>query len=233
MAQRCFALIPAAGAGARAGAPSPKQYVPLNGEAMLVHTIRAFIRSPAIAAVRVVLCADDTWADSADAAAIRAEAGTRLGFVQAGGASRARSVANGLEALAAEAAADDWVLVHDAARPCITPAMIGGLIDALADDPLGGLLAWPVPDTLKRADASGRVEATIARQGLWLAQTPQMFRIGLLRAAYAAAPGVTDEAGAVEALGHAPRLCLGSARNFKVTYPADFELAAACLRLAD
>ncbi len=231
MAQRCFALIPAAGAGTRAGAPLPKQYVPLNGEAMLVHTIRAFVRSPGIAGVRVVLAADDPWGGSADAASIRAEAGARLGFVQVGGPTRAQSVANGLEALSKEASADDWVLVHDAARPCITPAMIGELIDVLANDPVGGLLAWPVPDTVKRADASGRVEATIARTGLWLAQTPQMFRIGLLRAAYMAASDVTDEAGAIEALGHAPRLCMGSARNLKVTYPADFDLASAYLRL--
>ncbi len=232
MAHRCYALIPAAGAGARAGAALPKQYVPLNGEAMLVHTIRAFVRSPAIAGVRVVLAADDPWGGSADAAAIRAEGGMRLGFDRVGGATRAQSVANGLEVLAKEASPDDWVLVHDAARPCITPAMIGGLIDTLSGDPVGGLFAWPVPDTLKRADAAGRVEATVARVGLWLAQTPQMFRIGLLRAAYAAAPDVTDDAGAIEALGHAPRLCLGSARNLKVTYPADFDLASAYLRLS-
>ena len=230
MAPRCFALIPAAGAGIRAGAAVPKQYVPLNGEPMLVHTIRAFVRCPAIATVRVILAPDDAWGDSADAATIRAEAGARLLFDRVGGATRSQSVVNGLRVLASMALADDWVLVHDAARPCISARMIADLVAELADDSIGGLLAVPVPDTLKRADAAGRVATTIARDGVWMAQTPQMFRLGLLNSAYMTAKHVTDEAGAVEAAGFAPRLCVGSARNLKVTYPQDFELASRFLR---
>ena len=232
MPQSFLALIPAAGIGARSGVAGPKQYASLNGEAMLVHCIRAFIRVPAVAVVRVVLASDDRWADSDAAWRIRAEAGARLKFDRVGGATRAQTVANGLAALAADAAPADWVLVHDAARPCITAAAIASLISTLADDPIGGLLAVPVADTLKRAGSDGRVVATVPRDALWLAQTPQMFRLGMLRQAYAHTMQATDEAGAMEALGHAPRLCPGSPRNLKVTYAGDFDLAAACLRAA-
>ena len=152
-----------------------------------------------------------------------------------GGATRAESVFNGLgHLLATGAQAHDWVLVHDAARCLITPAQIEALIDACTPDAVGGLLALPLPDTLK-AERDGRVAATIDRAGKWLAQTPQMFRIGPLHAAYAAHAasgfvGITDEASAMESAGHAPRLVRGSAQNFKVTYPEDFALAEAVLR---
>jgi 2-C-methyl-D-erythritol 4-phosphate cytidylyltransferase len=230
MTPRCFALIPAAGAGARAAAALPKQYVPLNGEAMLVHALRAFLNVTRIAMVQVVLAPEDAWPASEDARAICDEGGARLRFAGIGGATRARSVMAGLSALSGCARDDDWVLVHDAARPCITPRMIDRLIDALVDDPAGGLLALPVPDTVKRADPARRVEATVDRHGLWLAQTPQMFRIGMLRRAYEKHPDATDEAGAVEAAGGKPLLVEGGARNFKVTYPGDFALAGAVLR---
>ena len=127
---------------------------------------------------------------------------------------------------AIEADANDWVLVHDAARPCITPAMIEGLIAELRDGEVGGLLALPVTDTVKRADAAGRVAETIPRDGLWLAQTPQMFRYGLLCVALKRCPDVTDESGAIEYLGRRPELVTGSALNIKVTYSNDFEIAS-------
>ena len=225
MSPRCFALIPAAGTGARSGADRPKQYVPLNGEAMLVHTVRAFVRSTRIAAVRVVLAPGDAWPLSQAAQDLAAFAQGRLHFDNVGGASRAASVCAGLKVLAGQAQAQDWVLVHDAARPCITPELVANLVDLLLDDPVGGLLALPVADTVKRADADGRVTATLPRDGLWLAQTPQMFRLGLLREALSRNAMATDEAAAVEALGLSPRLVSGCLRNLKVTFPADFELA--------
>ena len=151
-----------------------------------------------------------------------------------GGASRAQSVFNGLQALRESGARDqDWVLVHDAARCLITPAMVNALIDSCMNDPVGGLLALPLPDTLKRA-VDGRVAATVPREDKWLAQTPQMFRLGVLQNALAAQAatgfaGVTDEASALEMAGLQPLLVPGSAHNFKVTYPADFALAQAVL----
>lgn len=190
-----------------------------------MHAIRAFVRTEAIAGVCVVLACDDMWDEGDSARQIRAEAGSRLRFDRVGGASRAESVVNGLLALSAIASPQDWVLVHDAARPCISGGMIAHLIANLIDDPVGGLLALPVTDTLKRAAADGTVAATVSREALWLAQTPQMFRLGMLREAYATALLATDEASAMEAIGHAPRLCPGSPRNLKVTYPDDFELA--------
>ncbi len=156
-------------------------------------------------------------------------------LARCGGASRAESVFNGLQALLDSGArADDWVLVHDAARCLVTPAQIDALIDVCQDDPVGGLLALKLPDTLK-AEASGRVAATVDRSDKWLAQTPQMFRIGALRAALVARAttgfeGITDEASALELAGQAPCLVPGSAQNFKVTYPEDFALAEAILK---
>jgi 2-C-methyl-D-erythritol 4-phosphate cytidylyltransferase len=225
MDSRCFALIPAAGSGSRAGASQPKQYVLLNGEPMLVHTVRAFLDTPGIAAVRVIFSPDDPWPDSQPARQMLESAGARLRYQAIGGASRAESVRNGLTALCGEARDDDWILVHDAARPCIRPDMVTTLIGQLRDDPVGGLLALPVADTVKRAGMDDRVEATIPRDRLWLAQTPQMFRLGKLVDAYRRAGAVTDEAGAMEACGLLPRLIPGDVRNIKVTYPADFALA--------
>ena len=222
---RHIALIPAAGIGARVGAGKPKQYVDIHGVPVLVHTVRAFVACPTIDFVLVVLSPQDRWASGVEAAALARTAPGRLEFACVGGDSRAASFANGLAHLGARIADDDWVLVHDAARPCIRSGAIGRLIDTLAQDPHGGLLALPVADTVKRGDAAGRVAQTVPREGLWLAQTPQMFRAALLSRAYAAHPGATDEAGAVEALGFAPRLVVGDADNFKVTYPDDIARA--------
>ena len=224
MPLRFHALIPAAGVGARAGTQVPKQYAPLLGKPMLAHTIAAFTACTRIDAVHVVIAPDDNWLETLEGSASRGNAQIH----RVGGATRAQSVLNGLGAI--DSASDDWILVHDAARPCITPAMIESLIAALKDDGVGGLLALPVPDTVKRASADGRVAETISREGLWLAQTPQMFRYGVLREALQRFPDVTDEASAIERMGLKPRLVPGDAKNIKVTYPADFALAEMYLK---
>ena len=223
---RHFAIVPAAGSGARFGADRPKQYLGLLGRPLLYHTLTALAACPAIDRVWVVLAADDVEWGQHD----WSELGAKVETLRCGGATRAESVANGLTAASTVAVDDDWVLVHDAARPCLDAAMLATLFAELAEDPVGGILAVPVADTLKRADAALRIAATEARDALWQAQTPQMFRYGLLRDALAAGRDVTDEAGAVEALGLRPKLVRGDATNLKVTYPADLALAAMILR---
>jgi len=219
---RFFALIPCAGQGSRAGAPQPKQYQLLAGQAMVLHTLAAFSAVARLSGTLVVVAPDDRFFEQIPAKAFDVAA--------CGGASRADSVLAGLHSLRhAGAGADDWVLVHDAARCLVTAAQINQLIDACAQDEVGGLLALKLPDTLKR-ELGGRVAATIERGDKWLAQTPQMFRIGaLIQALSAAGSAVTDESSAMEALGLAPRLVAGSAQNFKVTYPEDFAQAEAIL----
>jgi 2-C-methyl-D-erythritol 4-phosphate cytidylyltransferase len=224
---RCFALVPCAGTGTRAGTPLPKQYTPIAGRAMVDWTLRALAAVPRIEATLVVLAPDDTWFDEP----VAAQAGARaIGISRSGGATRAASVANGLQALLARGArADDWVLVHDAARCLLQPQWVDRLIDACIADPVGGLLAMPLADTLK-SEAQGRSTGTIARSAKWLAQTPQMFRIGMLRQALQhASDQVTDEASAIELAGGQPKLVEGDARNLKVTWPQDFALAQALL----
>ena len=223
---RHFAIVPAAGSGSRFGAEKPKQYLDLLGRPLIFHSLAALVACPDIERVWVVLAPDDPWWRRYD----WSELGAKLETVACGGATRAESVANGLGAAAMVAADDDWILVHDAARPCIDRAMLAALLSQLADDPVGGILAVPVADTVKRADAAQRVAATLPREGLWQAQTPQMFRHGLLRAALASSRAVTDEAGAIEAMGLAPKLVRGEASNLKVTWPADLALAAMILR---
>jgi 2-C-methyl-D-erythritol 4-phosphate cytidylyltransferase len=220
---RFVALVPAAGIGSRFGGETPKQYLPLRGRPLLWHALHALAADPAIARVLVILHPDDrqfaalSWADC----------GEKLVALYAGGATRAHTVLGGLTAPGAQLQDDNWVLVHDAARPCLDAAMLERLIDTLRDDPVGGLLAIPVADTLKREDAEQRTAATEPRAGLWRAQTPQMFRAGLLRRALESADlaRVTDEASAVEALGLRPKLVMGSDLNLKVTYPEDLSLA--------
>ena len=229
------ALVPAAGSGSRMHALSghavPKQYLPLAGQPMIRHALATLCATPAIDHVFVVLAPDDShWP-----AAAMAELGPKLRVLRCGGDTRAQSVANGLRAMAGELGGeieigDDWVLVHDAARPCLTVAMVENLIAAVGADDAGGLLAVPVADTLKRADENGRVLQTVPREGLWQAQTPQMFRYGLLRRALDGRQAVTDEAGALEAMGYRPLLVRADATNFKVTYPADLELAELVLK---
>lgn len=221
---RCFALVPAAGVGTRSGAEGPKQYVPLAGRPMMAHTLAALAAVPALEATLVVLSPED---DRFEAAL----PGFEGWLSRCGGATRAETVANGLDELIARGAAPhDWVLVHDAARCLLRPEWVEALITACADDEVGGLLALPVADTLKQA-SQGRVMDTVDRQHKWAAQTPQMFRLGLLKPALLqAGAAVTDEASAVEALGHQPLLVEGTLENFKVTWPADFALAERLLK---
>ncbi len=218
-APRYIALVPAAGVGARMAAGGPKQYMQIAGKPMLRHTLEAFLASSLIARTYVVVSAEDGHID--------AVAPDGVGVLRCGGATRMESVRNALAALRAELADDDWVLVHDAARPGLNAALIERLISTVGPDPVGGLLALPVVDTVKRAGAGAAV-ATVARDGLWLAQTPQMFRYRLLCDALAAATDpavITDDASAVEALGYSPRLVEGHPRNLKVTLPADIRIA--------
>ncbi|MFZ2988751.1 2-C-methyl-D-erythritol 4-phosphate cytidylyltransferase [Ideonella sp.] len=226
---RCFALVPCAGSGSRAGSFNPKQYEPVAGRPLVAHTLSALAQVPQLVATLVVLAPDDEqFADE-----LPGLEGERLWCAKVGGATRAESVANGLAELRARGAQPhDWVLVHDAARCLIRPAWVERLIEACADDEVGGLLALPLADTLK-AEEAGRVGATVDRSGKWAAQTPQMFRLGLLAPALAAAgDGVTDEASAVEALGHSPKLVRGEFENFKVTWPGDFAMAERMLATA-
>ena len=223
---RHYAIVPAAGSGSRFGSGTPKQYLSLAGRPLIFHTLAALVACPEIDRVWVVLAPDDTEWDRHD----WSELGAKLETLRCGGATRADSVGNGLKAAAMVAADDDWVLVHDAARPCLSQEMLAALFAELATDPIGGILAVPVADTLKRADDDQRVAATEPRDGLWQAQTPQMFRYGLLCEALEKCRAVTDEAGAIEALGLKPKLVRGDATNLKVTYPADLALAALILR---
>ncbi len=220
-----WALIPCAGTGSRAGAPLPKQYQPLAGRALVLHTLAAFAQAARVRQTLVVLAPEDRRF-----AALGAEDLPGCSSEPCGAATRAGTVANGLVALRARGAREnDWVLVHDAARCLITPALIDRLIDACLDDAVGGLLALPVGDTIKMAQGE-RVARTVDRSQYWLAQTPQMFRVGRLQHALAqAGDSVTDEASAVESLGLAPRLVMGDPTNFKVTVAQDFAVAQAIL----
>ena len=222
LAPRCFALVPCAGSGRRAGFAQPKQYERLGPQTVVAHTLAALAAVPRLQATLVVLSPEDTQFE----ACAPGFAGDRAWVERCGGDTRAATVAAGLQALAARGVAPhDWVLVHDAARCLLRPSWVDRLIDACADDEVGGLLALPLADTLKQS-AHGRSVATLDRQEKWLAQTPQMFRLALLQRALAhAGEAVTDEASAVETLGHAPRLVPGDAENFKLTWPGDFDLA--------
>lgn len=222
---RHFALLPAAGVGARMGAAHPKQYLDIHGRPMIWHALRAFERHENIARSYAVISVEDDWWGGYDWSDF-----AKLRVLRCGGATRAESVLNGLAAIAGEVDARDWILVHDAARPCLTQALLDKLMAELADDAVGGILAAPVADTLKRegpAEGNGRrIGETVPRAGLWGAQTPQMFRHGQLREALERAGNqVTDEASALEFLGLAPRLVESDLSNLKVTYPLDLRLA--------
>jgi len=218
------ALVPAAGFGARMGHELPKQYLPLAGQPMIAHALNTLCSCPEISTVFVVLTPDDKLFHTYDWSRF----GDKLQPLFCGGNRRSDTVLNGL--IASELEPDDWVLVHDAARPCLTQAHLAKLIAELRDDAVGGILAVPVADTLKRADDMGRIARTEDRAGLWQAQTPQMFRAGLLVQALQSAPRVTDEASAIEALGLHPKLVPGEPTNFKVTYPQDLLLAELLLQ---
>lgn len=225
---RHFALIPAAGVGKRLGSDLPKQYVPIAGKPMLLHVLDTFAATEAITHTFVVVNAEDVHIKSlmADAPHLA----ERVTIIYSGGATRYASVLKGLRAIGDRAQADDWVLVHDAARPGLTTELIDRLVDALRDDAVGGLLALPIVDTLKRGGRDGRAQATVPRSGLWAAQTPQMFRHALLLRALEQVDEVTDEASAIEALELQPKLVEGSLRNFKVTLPQDIPLAELFLK---
>ncbi len=221
-----FALIPAAGVGARMGGSCPKQYLLLQGKPVLWHTVQAFLACSLIQHVFVVVSEDDSFVGQ-----IFSEDCSRLTILRCGGATRQASVYQGLQVIRQQVADRDWVLVHDAARPGLTPDLIEGLLQTVGHHPVGGLLGLPVVDTVKQVQA-GRIQ-TLDRSGLWLAQTPQMFRYQLLVRALQAWQGeqgvmpLTDEAGAVEALGLVPLLVPGHARNFKLTVPGDVPLMEA------
>ena len=221
---RYLALIPAAGVGARMAAAGPKQYLPLAGKPMLRHTLQAFLDSDTIHHIYVVVSASDGYIDD-----VVADCAARVTVLRCGGATRMESIRNGLRAI--DAATSDRVLVHDAARPGLTPALIDRLVAEAGMDPAGGLLALRVVDTVK-STRTGKVETT-PRDGLWLAQTPQMFPYELLLRALETAPdpeAITDDASAVEMLGLSPRLVEGHPRNLKVTLPVDIGIAEMYLK---
>jgi len=226
MKEKIVALVPAAGIGTRLGDALPKQYLDVNGYPMIYHALSVLARVSRITRIGVVLSpADIHWQPLMVEAGAGRLLGKRVVTWPVGGQSRGESVLNGLQAMAGGMNADDWVMVHDAARPCIRVELIEQFIDELAEDPVGGLLALPLADTLKRDNGNLRVEATVEREGFWRAQTPQMFRYGMLVTALQRMPQATDEAQAIEALGHQPRLVMGDSANLKVTYAPDLKLA--------
>jgi 2-C-methyl-D-erythritol 4-phosphate cytidylyltransferase len=217
---RFHIVIPAAGIGNRMETAIPKQYLPLSGKPMISYSIQTFFASPRIASINLALSPDDYFWRNLDLAA-----NSRLQLHYTGGETRAQTVLNTLYALKSQVEADDWILVHDAARPGLTLSLLHTLLDSLENDAVGGLLALPLADTLKQSNADTRVKSTIPREGLWQAQTPQMFRYSLLTNALENFDGTpTDEAQAVEAFGLEPKLVTGSLRNMKVTYPQDMAL---------
>ena len=247
---RCWAVVPAAGVGTRVGAAVPKQYLDLAGRSVLEWSLAPLLAADWIERVVLVLAPDDARAGALSARH------PRLQVRAVGGAERRDSVLAGIASLAADLRDDDWILVHDAARPGLTVAALGRLRDTLADHPVGGLLALPVADTVKRAHGADQPRAraesgpltsgpqasgpqasvtvpyasvTVPRDGLWLAQTPQMFRAGALRAALHGCPHATDEASAIEAAGAMPLLVTGERRNFKITTAEDLHMMAALL----
>jgi 2-C-methyl-D-erythritol 4-phosphate cytidylyltransferase len=218
-------VMPAAGIGRRFGADRPKQYAPLCGRTVIEWALAPFLTDSRCAGAVVALAPEDPYWAALAPPHVR---------VAAGGEERSHSVRNGLTALADRAGGDDWVLVHDAARPCLPSEDLDRLLAELADHQVGGLLATPAADTLKRADASRNVQQTVDRAGLWRALTPQMFRYGrlceALDRAHAAGRAPTDEAQAIEWLGDIPRLVAGAAANLKITSAADLAIAAALLK---
>jgi 2-C-methyl-D-erythritol 4-phosphate cytidylyltransferase len=223
--ERFYGLIPAAGAGERMGTDKPKQFLKLLGRPLLYHSVKALLANDRIDTVFVVLAPTDGEFKQYD----WSEFGERIAPLYCGGATRHDSVLNGLVAASSTVQPDDWILVHDAARPCLSQRELQRMLDVLATDAVGGILGVPVADTLKRADAAGRIQTTEPREHLWQAQTPQMFRHGLLLQALSRTAKLSDEAGAIEALGLRPKLVQGSGTNLKVTYPEDMQLAQTIL----
>ena len=229
MSERYWAVVPAAGAGRRMGGAVPKQYLELLGRKVIDHSLRRLLDHPLIESVHVALAETDTrWASTEHADDSRVVRVT-------GGGERCQSVLNALRVLASSAERDDWVLVHDAARPCLSAADLDNLIQQLKQHPVGGILGVPAHDTLKRVSSDGGIVETLPRSDLWHAYTPQMFRLGLLIEALEQALErgrlVTDDASAMELAGHRPMMIEGQAGNIKITRPADLPLAAFYLSL--
>jgi len=226
-APRVHVLIPAAGSGTRFGSGVLKQYQPVCGEAVLAHVIGIFKHHPMVTSITVVLAEDDQWFESA--------VGSLSVAVNkvTGGATRAQSVLNGLNVLSQKYSGSDWVLVHDAARPCLFPGHLSKFLEMGLQSAEGAIMAIPVGDTLKRAGAGGEIIATVDRKGLWAAQTPQLFRMGALAEAVETASRegceLTDEASAMEHAGLRPILIMGSSENIKITHPGDLAIAEALL----
>lgn len=220
-------LIPAAGSGSRMGADLPKQYLMLNGMPLIQHVIQLFEQSAHIQSVHIVLSEQDAqWHD----AYLGNSGKTQVHCC--GGETRSQTVLNGLHAMHASVTEQDWILVHDAARPGLNHDLLNTLIMSLADDAVGGLLALPLADTLKKADNERRVEKTLSREQLWQAQTPQMFKYAMLKQALTQFSGSpTDEAAAIEALGYPPKLVMGALHNLKITYPQDLAVVSALMKM--
>lgn len=223
-ATRVWAVVPAAGIGRRMGRQAPKQYLALHGRPVIDHSLAPLVGHPRISRVCVALRADDPqWQHSGFASHSKV-------MTTSGGPERAHSVLNGLDALAAQAAPEDWVLVHDAARPCLLRADLDRLLELAVGHPVGGLLAVPVSDSVKQVDGQGRVCATLDRAAIWRALTPQLFRLETLREALASALSVglvvTDESQAMERAGHSPRVVQGHGSNIKITRSEDLALAS-------
>lgn len=226
-----WAVVPAAGSGSRMGAEKPKQYLPILQKNIIEHTLERLLRHESIAGVAVAISASDIYWES-----VQLDSEKPI-IVAEGGKERCHSVVNALTALNSIAAEEDWVLVHDAARPCVRLQDIDSLIHELKDHPVGGILAVPVHDTLKRGGMTGEILETVDRRNLWQAQTPQMFRLNALREALQQAIQdgfmVTDEASAMEYMGLKPKLVEGHADNIKVTRPEDLPLAEFYLQALD
>ena len=223
---KVFALVLAAGQGTRIGDAVPKQYLPLAGKPMMFHSIEALSAVSRVERLFVVLAPMDRHWGQHDWSAFP----EKVEAAFCGGAHRAESVLNTLKHIEARVAPDDWILVHDAARPCIMTELVEQFLDEVGEDAVGGLLAMPLADTLKRGDEDQRVAQTVARTGLWRAQTPQLFRYSILRKGIEKSPKATDESEAVESLGHAPRLAEGENSNIKVTFAEDIALAELILQ---
>jgi 2-C-methyl-D-erythritol 4-phosphate cytidylyltransferase len=226
--EKVHALIPAAGRGTRYGGAMLKQYLPIAGKAVIVYSISAVKYHPLVSSVTVILAEDDQWFESAVGSMSASIARVT------GGETRSHSVRNGLRFLAEQYDDSDWVLVHDAARPCLSDASLDRLFDHGLQSTDGAILAMPVGDTLKCAGESQEIVSTMDRQGLWAAQTPQLFRMGTLAgaidAAHQAGIEVTDEASAMEFAGFHPKLVMGSAANIKVTHSNDLAIAEVLLK---
>lgn len=224
---RFHVIIPAAGSGSRMAADAPKQYLNLHAKPVIQHVIEVFEAAIEISSIHILLSADDLhWS------AVKLNSATKCQVHYCGGDTRAATVLNGLLAITQQVSEDDWILVHDAARPGLTHQLLSQFLTMLKNDAVGGLLALPLADTLKRADACQRVSATVPRAELWQAQTPQMFRYAMLKEALSQFDGSpTDEAEAIEALGFKPSLVNGELRNLKITYAQDLAVVSALMQL--